>query len=147
MTSLRIRLLALDLEATLVDNAMSGNPRPGLHEFLAYCDEAFEQVALLTTVDEDSARDVLEQLADRLDAPERFVSRVGYIHWSGEYKDLNFATDVSPAEILFVDDDQGWVHPNQIDQWIAIQPWHGGPDTELKRVQVVLEDHLRKRSK
>ena len=41
------------------------------------------------------------------------------------YKDLRCASDVPPDEILFVDDDENWIHPDQTNQWIAIKPWHG----------------------
>lgn len=138
-----IQLLALDLEATLIDNAMSVNPRPGLYPFLSFCNDSFPQVSLLTTVDEESAREVLEQLADQRDAPSSLVDRIGYIDWTGEYKDLRNVKDFTPPEILFVDDDRGWVHPDQIAQWISIHPWHGGPDDELARVQSELVSRIR----
>ena len=57
-----------------------------------------------------------------------------YIHWQGEFKNLEFATNVEPHEILFLDDDAGWVHPDQTDRWIQIAPWSSGDDTELDRV-------------
>jgi hypothetical protein len=56
-----IKVLALDLERTLVDNALIAQPRPGLREFLAFCGERFERVAIFTTVEEADARDVLNQ--------------------------------------------------------------------------------------
>ncbi|MEO1528108.1 MAG: NIF family HAD-type phosphatase [Planctomycetota bacterium] len=132
------QLLALDLEATLVDDAMSANPRPGLFRFLSFCEDAFPRVALLTTVDEDTAREVLEQLADSRDVPSALVQRMGYIDWEGQFKDLRNVDGIAPDEILFVDDDRGWVHPEQVDQWIGIRPWRGGPDEELTRVQAEL---------
>lgn len=106
------------------------------------CDRSFFRVALLTTVDEQDARDVLEQLADRRHAPESLVARMEYIRWEGEHKDLRNAPAVTLAEILFVDDDRGWVHPDQLDQWIPIDAWHGGEDNELSRVQQLLEKRL-----
>lgn len=139
---MRTGLLALDLEATLIDNAMSVIPRPGLFRFLTFCDVQFERVALLTTVDEESAREVLEQLAENRDAPSNLVSRIEYIDWQGEFKDLRCAANISPDEVLFVDDDDGWIHPSQIDRWVPIAPWHGGDDRELPRVQSVLENRL-----
>ena len=38
-----IKVLALDLERTLIDNAMSGTPRSGLAQFLAFCPRRFER--------------------------------------------------------------------------------------------------------
>ena len=40
-----VKVLALDLERTLIDDALSGRPRPGLSEFLSFCDERFGRVA------------------------------------------------------------------------------------------------------
>ena len=57
-------MIALDLEASLIDNAISGAPRPGLHTFIEFCIENFDRIALLTTVEEPDARDVLYSLAD-----------------------------------------------------------------------------------
>ncbi len=133
-----IQLLALDLEATLIDDAFSANPRPGLLRFLTYCDETFPRVALLTTVDEETAREVVDQLADNGHAPSSFANRVEYIDWQGEYKDLRCAQGVEWNNILFIDDDHGWVHPNQVSQHVPIAPWHGGPDEELRRLRSVL---------
>ncbi len=135
----RIKLLALDLEGTLVDNALTANARPGLFDFLAFCEERFDRVALLTTVDEDTAREVFESLERHRQAPGVFVARVEYVDWNGEHKDLRFVRNATPDEILFVDDDPGWIHPDQHGQWISIAAWNGGADNELVRVQAVLE--------
>lgn len=137
-----IQLLALDLEATLIDDAMNANPRPGLYRFLSFCHESFPRVSLLTTVEEEPAREVLEGLAESRDAPSSLVERMGYISWHGEFKDLRNFPDVSVSEILFVDDDRGWVHPEQLDQWIEIDAWHGGADEELERVQTELDRRI-----
>jgi hypothetical protein len=63
----------------------------------------------------------------------------------GEYKDLAFVTGAAPEEVLLVDDDAGWIRPDQRDRWIAIAPWDGGPDRsdrELLRVRQVLTERL-----
>lgn len=39
--------LALDLEGTLISHASTMVPRPGLHDFLAFCHQQFERVVLL----------------------------------------------------------------------------------------------------
>ena len=126
-------MIALDLEASLIDNAIMGNPRPGLYAFIEFCFDKFERVALLTTVEETDARNVLYALADSGAVPEEFVN-AEYIHWQGEFKNLEFATNVEPHEILFLDDDAGWDQPDQTDRWIQIAPWSSGDDTELDRV-------------
>lgn len=137
-----LRVLALDLERTLVSDANRADPRPGLAEFLAFCHERFERVTLFTTVEESDARAVIESLIDRGFVPEVFAARLEYVSWCGEYKDLAFVTGAEPEELVLVDDDAGWIRPNQRDRWIAIAPWDGGPDTELLRVQQILAEQL-----
>ncbi len=137
-----VRVLALDLERTLVDDAMSGNPRPGLFEFLVFCHERFERVALFTTVEESDARDVLAGLDRAGRLPPGFLDRLEYVGWCGEQKDLGFVPGAASGEILLVDDDAGWVRPDQRDRWIPVAPWDGGPDDELARVRAVLDGFL-----
>ena len=60
-----IKVLALDLERTLIDNALSARPRPGLLAFLAFCHDQFGRVAIFTTVEEADAREVLGDLERR----------------------------------------------------------------------------------
>ena len=90
-------MIALDLEASLIDNAISGAPRPGLHTFIEFCIENFDRIALLTTVEESDARDVLYSLADSGAIPEEFTA-VEYIHWQGQYKDCLLYTSPSPRD-------------------------------------------------
>ncbi len=136
------KMIALDLEASLVDNAISGAPRPGLQGFIEFCMDNFERIALLTTVEEPDAREVLHALADAGAIPESFTN-VEYIHWQGEYKDLRNVKDTAPEDILFVDDDESWIHPLQVDQWIEIKPWHGEEyDTELARVRTEISRRI-----
>jgi len=137
-----VKVLALDLEGTLIDDARSGQPRPGLREFLAFCDERFGRVAVFTTVEEADAREVLADL-DRVGSlPPGLLDRLEFIAWTGEYKDLGFVPGAAPAEVVLVDDDADWVRPDQRGQWVPVAPWHGGPDAELVRVRAVLERWL-----
>jgi hypothetical protein len=137
-----VRVLALDLERTLIDDARSARPRPGLLDFLAFCHERFERVAVFTTVEEADARDVLQDLARRGHLPAGLLHRLEYITWSGAYKDLGVVPGTVPEAVLLVDDDGGWVRPDQRDRWVAIAGWDGGSDSELPRVRSVLEGWL-----
>lgn len=132
-------VLALDLERTLVDDARSGRPRPGLLPFLTFCHERFARVAVYTTVEEADARAVLAELADGGHVPAGLLARLEYVDWCGEYKDLAFLPGASPGEVLLVDDDPGWVRPDQRGRWVPVAPWDGGPDGELIRVRAELE--------
>ena len=60
------KVLALDLERTLVSDARTVDPRPGLLAFLTFCHEHFQRVVLFTSVETADSREVLESwLADR----------------------------------------------------------------------------------
>jgi hypothetical protein len=139
---LSVRVLALDLERTLIDDALSARPRPGLYEFLAFCQERFGRVALFTTVEEADARQVMEGLARTGHVPPGLLARLEYVAWCGEYKDLGFIPDADPGGVLLVDDDAGWVRPDQRDRWVHVAAWDGGADVELRRVRTVLEGWL-----
>lgn len=140
-----LRVLALDLERTLIDDALSGRPRPGLHAFLTFCLEQFERVALFTCVEEADAREVLEALARSGHVPEDCLQRLEFVAWHGDHKDLRFIAGVRPDEVLLLDDDAGWVHPDQRTRWLAVAGWFGDEDTELERLQRMLADLARRR--
>ena len=135
---LAVQVLALDLERTLISDAHSVVPRPGLAAFLTFCHDRFERVAVFTTVDEVDARAAIDSLMRRGLVPDGLAERLEFVAWCGEYKDLAFVSGALPEQIRLVDDDAGWIRPDQREQWIAIAPWDGGPDTELLRVQAVL---------
>ncbi|WP_439621473.1 NIF family HAD-type phosphatase [Gemmata sp.] len=137
-----VKVLALDLERTLIDDALSGRPRPGLSEFLSFCGERFRRVAVFTTVEEADARDALARLDRAGHLPSGLLDRLEFVGWSGEFKDLAFVPDATPGEVVLVDDDDGWVRPDQRGQWVPVAAWDGGPDSELARVRVVLEGWL-----
>ena len=138
-----VKVLALDLERTLISDAMSAEPRPGLFDFLTFCNARFERVALFTSVETADAREVLEELVGSGHVPSEFLARLEYVEWRGEHKDLAFVPDTVPDDVLLIDDDAGWVRPDQRDRWIPINAWYGGDaDGELPRVRSVLERWL-----
>ena len=137
-----IKILALDMERTLIDNAMNSCPRPGLRDFLMFCHERFERVALFTSVETPDARDVLEGLVRTGHVPVAFLNRLEFIEWTGGHKALEFVPNATPNEVLLIDDDAGWVRADQRDRWIPIAAWDSGPDRELTRVRTVLEQWL-----
>ena len=143
MTDLQIKVLALDLEGTLISNAVSVFPRPGLHEFLRFCHEAFDKVVLFTSVPESRARAILWFLVDEGFAPIWFRD-IEYIAWSGEYKDLKFIKGFKLEEILLVDDRSEYIHSEQKEQWLPIQEY-AYPYKDNDRVLENLEKHLRNR--
>jgi hypothetical protein len=140
--NLPIRILALDLERTLITDALSAEPRPGLLDFLTFCAGGFERVVLFTCVQQAEALEILEDLARSGHVPREWLDRLEYIEWNGEHKDLRFVPGAAPDEVLLVDDDPTWIRPDQRDQWIAVVAWDGGEDDELPRLRAVLEGRL-----
>jgi len=153
--SMKPIVVALDLEGTLISDAMHCMPRPGLSEFLDFCKQTFERVVLYTTVNEERCRWIINELADRKEVPEWFLD-VEYIPWvvAGNTKDLRNISHVEPSQCLLVDDNEIYVHPGQREQWVQIAGWRkldendrlkGYPedDKELYRVKQVLAKHLR----
>lgn len=123
-------VLALDLEGTLISNAMSQIPRPGLFDFLNQCRELFPRVVIFTTVKEPRFRDIARALVQEGSAPPWFAD-IEYIHWSGETKNLAFIPGIEPQQALLVDDFERYVHPGQEAQWLKIDYFESPyPDTD-----------------
>jgi len=138
------RVLALDLEGTLISNAVSCFPRPGLHAFLEFCRRHFDRVVIYTAVGEERGRRILDALAAEGSAPA-WVRDIEFVRWSGPYKDLGCIRDAAPGRALLVDDLESYVHPDQCDRWIAIAQFaapYPADDAELARVADVLRERL-----
>jgi NLI interacting factor-like phosphatase len=61
--------IALDLEGTLISNAVSQFPRPGLFTFLEYCHENFDRLVMFTAVNEVRFRSIARILFRAADIP------------------------------------------------------------------------------
>ena len=118
-----LKILALDLERTLITNCINRQARPGLYDFLKFCLESFEKVIIFTGVDEGTTWEVLDELVEKGAIPKEFIGQLEIIDWSGEYKDLNFISDASVEEILIIDDDESYILPEQKSQWVSIKPY------------------------
>jgi hypothetical protein len=143
---MRPRVLALDLEGTLLSNAVSQFPRPGLFEFLERANGLFPRLVMFTTVQEKLFRQIASTLAAEKTVPAWFP-QLEYVHWTGATKDLAFIPDCAVAEALLVDDYAVYVHPGQQAQWVHVQPFQppfeGGTDLELQEVLKELKERLR----
>ncbi|MDI9271814.1 NIF family HAD-type phosphatase [Stenotrophomonas sp. PFBMAA-4] len=117
-------ILALDLEGTLISNAISQIPRPGLYRFLEDVFGHFDQLVMFTTVPEKRFRSIASLLVREGSAPAWFAE-LRYICWSGKTKDLLLA---SPrlGDALLLDDHAPYVHSGQEHLWIPI-PLFGSP--------------------
>ncbi|WP_414615704.1 NIF family HAD-type phosphatase [Stenotrophomonas muris] len=121
---MRPNTLALDLEGTLISNAVSQIPRPGLAQFLEDMRSQFDRLVMFTTVPEERARSIAALLVREGTAPAWFAE-LDYICWSGKTKDLRY---VSPhlGSTLLLDDHEPYVHPGQDHLWVEI-PLFGSP--------------------
>lgn len=140
MTQHAIETLALDLEGTLVSNAVSQFPRPELYEFLEFCRASFPRLVIFTTVEERIFRRVAAQLIAEAVAPAWFGD-LPHVRHVAEYKDLALVPGASVARSLLVDDMPQMVHPDQRSQYVQIAGFDGREaelDRELQRVMEVL---------
>ena len=67
-------IIALDLEGTLISNAVSQFPRPGLYSFLEYCHQNFHRVVIFTAVNELKFRQIAKTLIQQNKAPNFFFT-------------------------------------------------------------------------
>jgi len=131
---MKIETIALDLEGTLISNAISQIPRPHLLEFLEGCKAITERVVMFTTVKEDKFRQIARLLVSEGVAPMWFET-MEYIDWSGHTKDLNFIPNCNNTMFaVLVDDVEAYVATGQERQWLEIEQFaspYSDNDTEL----------------
>lgn len=142
MIGARIEVLALDLEGTLVSNAVSQIARPGLHVFLEFCRRAVPRLVLYTSVPERRVREVAANLVAEGAAPAWF-EHVECVPWNGRVKDLTLIEGATVERTLLIDDYEGYVVESQRRQWLPIESYsapYSADDPELLRVRRVLED-------
>ncbi len=134
-----VKVIALDLEGTLISNAMSQIPRSGLFEFIEACKVLCERTVILPTVKEALFRKIAQQLVSEKLVPE-WVEDIEYIHWEGKAKDLNFITDIIHInEVLLVDDFYEYVHLGQESQWIEIKQFIHPYEYSDKELDIILK--------
>jgi hypothetical protein len=140
---IRPTVLALDLEGTLISNAASQIPRPGLFRFLEQCHALFPRVVMFTTVDEPRFRRIAELLVQEGLAPPWFAA-LEHVTWSGSTKDLANIVGADLQATLLVDDFAGYVHPGQHSQWVEAQCFaHPYSDLDTVLADVVEQLHRR----
>jgi len=114
----RPSILALDLEGTLISNAVSQIPRPGLNDFLEAVREHFDKLVMYTTVPDDLFRRISSLLVQEGHVPSWF-SELECTQWAGPTKDLRYVAPVLGQALLF-DDHVNYVHPGQHAWWIEV---------------------------
>ena len=116
----RTRIIALDLEGTLISNAVSQIPRPGLYQFLHFCRNTFERIVIFTAVSEHLTRRIAGQLVLSGHAPPWFANDLEYVNWTSSYKDLAFIPGAAIEETLILDDQEDYILPGQRQFWIKV---------------------------
>ncbi len=141
--SQNIAVIALDLEGTLISNAISQIPRPHLHTFLDGCKDITDRVVIFTTVKEERFRKIAQLLVSEAVAPEWF-STIEYINWHGKTKDLNFIPNSKTSEAVLVDDAVAYITTGQEKQWIEVKQFvspYTGADSELPFILKQLQNY------
>ena len=136
--------IALDLEGTLISNAVSQFPRPRLREFLDFCGEQFERVCIYTAVRDETCSPILETMVDEGNAPS-WILQSELVQWDRSVKDLNNISNAGIMDCLIVDDNPDYIVESQVSQWIQIAKYsspYPSSDRELERVQSVILKRL-----
>ncbi|RYY04589.1 MAG: DUF2384 domain-containing protein [Gammaproteobacteria bacterium] len=139
-----MKVIALDLEGTLISNAVSQIPRPWLYEFLIACESLATRVVIFTTVPEQIFRKVAKLLVEEKFAPEWF-ERIEYVFWDMKTKNLNFIDPNISDRIVLIDDFQDYIHRGQEKNWIKIDSFNSPydeNDQELWRVYKILAERF-----
>jgi hypothetical protein len=142
-------IICLDIEGTLISNAMSQIPRPGLYKFLEELNQITDEVVIYTTLTELKLRVILDILREEEAIPEWFAFAYR-VPWSGKKKHLSYAAHKGAVEkraIYLVDDYQGYIADEDREHWIPIRQFEqpfAEEDHELDRVlEVVRSIHQR----
>ena len=131
--------LALDIEGTLISQASTLIPRPGLRAFLEFCGGQFDRVVFLSFVDEERGREILNRMADEGHMPE-WVRTAEYFQARGGKpgaKDLR-QLGVEPGQALLVDDQLHVLPREQLHRLIRVVEFKApfsADDTELLHAQ------------
>ena len=113
-------LVCLDLEGTLISNAVSQIPRPHLFEFLHELKE-FADVVLYTSVSEDRTKAIKALLANEKYVPEWF-RELPSLHPIGTVKSRELVSNRHLYEtILLVDDQAAVVKEGEADGFVHVK--------------------------
>lgn len=140
--------IALDLEGTLISNAMSQIPRPGLYSFIETCSEYTSNLVLYSAVNPARCRKIMQVLAQESDVPMWFAE-IDIVDW--DYRNHSAKKDLKRIQTnwtrgILVDDIEDYVSEEQLSSWIPIGNYDGYTknDNELERVAEVIAKRARK---
>jgi hypothetical protein len=137
------KTLALDLEGTLISNAVSAFPRSGLYDFLSFCREKFDRLVIFTSVPQATAIRIMGILAAEGSTPVWFADLDVFTCERHMQKDLERIAQ--HGSVWLVDDQEAYILSGQRDQWIPVcefMPPFTQEDEELARVKAEIIDKL-----
>lgn len=139
--------IALDLEGTLISNAMSQIPRPGLYSFIEKCAKCTSNLVLYSAVNPDRCRKIIQVLAQEGDVPIWFAE-INIVNW--DYRNHRAKKDLRLIQTnwtrgILVDDIEDYVAAEQLSSWVSISNYDGYTknDDELERVAGVIAQRAR----
>lgn len=138
-------VLALDLEGTLISDAVSMVTRPGLFKFLTCCRPLFQRIVMFTNIEESLFRRIASRLVDGGSVP-RWFADIECVAWAGPTKDLMFVCDTDVDNVLLVDDSQLAVHPGQHSRWVPVKSFEHPFEQDDCELDRVLEELVRQNS-
>lgn len=141
----RLSLILLDLEGTLISNAVSVFPRPQLKEFLVAVAECADVVAIYSAAPATRVRQIIDILADEGGVPEWL--RDVAVHYAHDgVKDLSRFGP--PLDRLVLMDDLPTCPEDQRHRWIQVPAFEYpfadddiGLLVALERLHRVVQDH------
>jgi hypothetical protein len=110
-------MVCLDLEGTLISNAVSQIPRPHLSEFLHGLSE-FADIVLFTSVSEERTKAIKTLLTEEKCVPEWFKN-LRSLHPKGTVKKKALVPNKQDYETLLLVDDQSTVVDAGEDDWFV----------------------------
>ncbi len=133
---MRPTILAMDLEGTLISNAVSQIPRPGLCRFLETVNELFEHLVIYTSVPEPAFRRIAALLVREGCAPVWFA-QLPYTNWNGATKDLRHVSPILGVALL-LDDYKAYIHPGQEGFWVEASLYDAPYDASDNGLDAIL---------
>jgi len=134
-------LLCLDLEGTLISNAVSQIPRPGLYQFLERVAEICD-LMIYSSVSAGRIDSIRELLVSEKHAPEWFLI-LPIIRPERTTKPKSACGRI---DAYLLDDQPGVIAPGENEWWIPIQeylPPYSDCDTALKDALEAIETRVR----
>ena len=139
-------VIALDLEGTLISNAMSQFPRPGLYNFLTAVKRLAHRVVMFTGVREPLFRQIAATLCNEGRAPSWFLD-IEYVKWNHLLKkDLQYIKNIRIERSVIIDDVPEYIKEEHMPQFVHIRQYdrpYSLQDREFDRILTILQERVK----